>query len=111
MHITLSAILRLFRRNLRARAMGFSFAGTSRFRAPSSFIYKSRRVSLNLPQEPGLNYDFINLILDDEYGLEKLDAKPKTIIDIGANIGLFSLWAGLCFPKAIIHSYEPNARL
>jgi len=91
--------------------MGFLFMGTSKFRAPGSFIFKSRRYTLSLPSEPGLNYDFINLILDDEYGIEKLDAKPKTIVDIGANIGLFSLWAGACFPKAIIHSYEPNARL
>jgi FkbM family methyltransferase len=36
---------------------------------------------------------------------------PVTIVDIGANIGLFSLRAGSLFPKAKIHAYEPNPRL
>ncbi|MEB3189380.1 MAG: FkbM family methyltransferase [Snowella sp.] len=36
---------------------------------------------------------------------------PTTVLDIGANIGLFSLWARRCFPAATIHAYEPNPRI
>jgi FkbM family methyltransferase len=35
---------------------------------------------------------------------------PK-ILDVGANIVLFSLAARLAFPQAVIHAYEPNFQL
>lgn len=53
-------------------------------------------------------YDIINLWLDDEYGLKSLGGRVRTIVDVGANIGLFSLIARHHFPGARIHAYEPN---
>lgn len=53
-------------------------------------------------------WDFVNILLDDEYGLRGLSCEPSTIVDVGANIGLFSVWARHRFPGCQLHSYEPN---
>ena len=91
--------------------MGLFWPGTSRFAAPSSFRMNGKEWSLDLPIEKSLNWVFRDVILDDEYGLKSLTYKPRTIIDIGANVGIFSLWAGINFPDAVIHAYEPNQSL
>lgn len=33
------------------------------------------------------------------------------MVDVGANIGLFTLWSAASFPGAVIHAYEPNPNL
>jgi FkbM family methyltransferase len=71
----------------------------------------NRWIYLSFPTENSLPGDIINLILDDEYGLRQMQRKPRTILDVGANIGLFSLLARHYFPAAIIHAYEPNPRV
>ena len=35
----------------------------------------------------------------------------RTVLDVGANIGLFCLAARIAFPKATVHAYEPNPAL
>jgi len=70
-----------------------------------------RRVSLATPGDGGYLCDVINLWLDDEYGLRALRPAPRAVVDIGANIGLFSLWAAHNFPNAKIHAYEPNPKV
>ena len=65
-------------------------------------------LALKYPDDPTLISDVINILLDDEYGLGKIRLPVNTVVDIGANIGLFSLWARHHFPNAIIHAYEPN---
>lgn len=55
--------------------------------------------------------DIINLWLDDEYGLRQRGGDPSTIVDVGANIGLFSLWARYFYPEANITAIEPNPRV
>lgn len=35
-------------------------------------------------------------------------AKPRVIVDIGANIGMFSKLCSMLFPEADIYAYEPN---
>lgn len=54
-----------------------------------------------------LTPDVINVVLDDDYGLRSLPEKPGTIVDIGANVGVFSAFARSLFPEAVIHAYEP----
>jgi FkbM family methyltransferase len=44
---------------------------------------------------------------DDGYGLRR-QKKLKTILDVGANIGVFSLHARSLFPDALIHAVEPS---
>lgn len=43
--------------------------------------------------------------------MTELTRHPVSVMDIGGNIGLFSLWAGVNFPQARIHVYEPNPNL
>ena len=33
-----------------------------------------------------------------------------TILDVGANVGSFSIWANLRWPNSTIHAYEPNPK-
>jgi len=70
---------------------------------------------VNIPPERGKVGDLIDIILDDCYGLEQLQKKTSNpnlkILDVGANVGLFSLAARLNFPQAVIHAYEPNPNL
>ena len=65
-------------------------------------------LALKYPDDPTLISDVINILLDDEYGLRNIRPPVITVVDIGANIGLFSLWARHHFPSAMIHAYEPN---
>ncbi len=66
---------------------------------------------LSFPNEIGFRSDFINVILDDEYGLQNMPFAPERVLDIGANIGLFSIWCAHHFPDSTIHAYEPNPRI
>jgi hypothetical protein len=100
-------ILRL----IKSLKMGFFWSGTSRFVPPSAFRWRGQTFKLGVPREESLGWVFRDVILDDEYGLECLPLSPRTILDVGANVGIFSLWAGANFPGAAIHSYEPNAAL
>jgi FkbM family methyltransferase len=98
-------------RFLKAARMGVFWNGTTQFTLPKRFKYNSRACSIVGPQEKSLAWVFRDLILDDEYGLTKLAKKPETVLDVGGNIGLFALWAGVNFPQATIHVYEPNPEL
>jgi FkbM family methyltransferase len=40
--------------------------------------------------------------------LKKQGVVPKTIIDVGANVGQFAIATAKIFPMASIHSFEPN---
>jgi FkbM family methyltransferase len=101
----------LFRRILRARKFGVSFMGTTHFRLPEKFKIGDRYFPYQTPGEEGNAHDFINLALDDEYGIESLSETPQTVLDIGANCGLFSLLMTQRFPDAVVHAYEPNPRV
>jgi FkbM family methyltransferase len=100
----------LIRRFLRARKFGISFTGTSGFVLPSRIDLCDRTVELSHSGKPETGLDFINVALDDEYGLNSLPFEPRTILDVGANVGLFSLMARHYFRSAVIHAYEPNPR-
>jgi FkbM family methyltransferase len=52
-----------------------------------------------------------HLFWDDPYGLAAMPATVATVIDVGANMGFFSLLARHFFPQATIHAYEPNPQM
>jgi FkbM family methyltransferase len=98
-------------RFLKAARMGVLWNGTTRFVLPNRFKYNSKSYSIVGPEEKSLAWVFRDVVLDDEYGLSCMRKNPKTVLDIGGNIGLFSIWAGAKFPGAAIHVYEPNQAL
>lgn len=51
----------------------------------------------------------IDIVLNDAYGLKRFKYL-ENIVDVGANIGIFSLYANTMFPKAKILAYEPCDR-
>ena len=101
----------LIKRRRIAEPMGFHFFGTSYSKIPRSLRLYGKNISLVYPNDQGHLFDLINICLDDEYGLLSIDGEVKSIIDVGANIGLFSLWARHHFPAARIHAYEPNEEM
>jgi len=55
-----------------------------------------------------MDYEIQNIFYADCYGLTQIEGNVDTILDIGGNLGFFSLAARSHFPDARIHSYEPN---
>lgn len=49
------------------------------------------------------------VVTEDCYGLRKLNFSPDVIIDMGANVGVFSRFARELFPESKIISIEPDA--
>jgi FkbM family methyltransferase len=104
-------IAKLFRRRKCARQYGSSFARSADFRLPEYITLHGIRHKLVVPDENGVKIAFIELLLDDCYRCRELVGSPEpvsTILDIGANVGLFGLAARSMFPCAELHAYEPN---
>lgn len=72
-----------------------------------------KRIRLSFPpgEQEVLEYELGKILFQDCYGLGGITRKVATVLDIGANVGLFSLAARYWFPNARIHAYEPNALL
>jgi FkbM family methyltransferase len=102
-------------RYIRARHLAFFFGGARFFAIPSAVKINKKFVNLSVPNEHGVKISFIDIFLDDVYNLEliknianKNNLKIKSIIDIGGNCGLFSIFSRMHFPQSNIHCYEPN---
>ncbi|MCU0546546.1 MAG: FkbM family methyltransferase [Oscillatoriaceae cyanobacterium Prado104] len=104
-------VVRLLQRKIRARRLGIKFDRVANFNLPASAIVRDQRRALNLPVERGMDGEFIEVLLDDCYGVEQLPPSLMKIIDVGANVGLFPIAARNRFPAAMIHAYEPNPHL
>ncbi len=62
------------------------------------------QLSLEFPVEMS---DSVAEVLQGEYETG-YHGSNLTILDLGANVGSFSLWANSRWPNSTIHSYEPN---
>lgn len=102
--------VKLLDRMVRARRFGVWFCGMSHTRLPEMIRLGGARRRMIWPDEPLVVADFVNVVLDDDYGLRGLDKNLRTVVDIGANIGIFCNWARDCFPDATIHAYEPSPK-
>jgi FkbM family methyltransferase len=67
-------------------------------------FYAGIPVTLECPDE--MEYA-TNKVLKGEYESGYFGA-GLTILDIGANVGSFSIWASMRWPRSQIHAYEPN---
>ncbi|MEG3146477.1 FkbM family methyltransferase [Sphingomonas sp. RT2P30] len=101
-------LVTLIHRALRAHRHGVAFVGTSRTRLPESLRFGGQARAMRFPDDPLLVADFANVVLDDDYGLRRITRALRTIVDIGANVGLFTSFARERFPAAEIHAYEPS---
>jgi FkbM family methyltransferase len=108
---TVKKLLILNRRKQAARRLGFDFRRAAGFELPAEIRVGSGTVRLNLPQDEGTRTAFVDVLLDDCYRLRTFPKNIKTVLDVGAHAGLFSLAARLNFPDAKIHAYEPNPQL
>lgn len=103
---------RLILRIYRSQKLGFNFRGISSFKIPNALSLNGKVIKLSFPEEKGVFIDFVSIFLDDDYNLAKIKTKKiSTVVDIGANVGFFSIAARLAFPNAKIFSYEPNNHL
>ena len=105
-------------RYLRAKNLGINFFGARFFKVPRAIKINDKLAKLNLPNEHGVKISFVDIFLDDVYNLEliknianKNNIKIKSIVDIGGNCGLFSIFSRIHFPTSVIHCYEPNVLL
>jgi FkbM family methyltransferase len=81
---------------------------------PNKFFINKKLHVLKLDQNANKLFltEFFSICISDIYQLRSLPKNSiKTILDIGANQGLFVLIARKIYPNAIIHAYEPNRNL
>ncbi len=109
--MVLQRLFSLIQRRKRAQKLGLKFQRAANFQIPNSLLINGDRKSVSLPIENGVKVAFVEILLDDCYGLEALHQPILNVLDIGANVGLFSIAARNRFPQAVIHAYEPNPYL
>jgi FkbM family methyltransferase len=65
------------------------------------------RISVPEYEKSYHEWEFNHLYGDDPYRLAALPRGLHSILDVGGNVGFFSILARHYFPAAVIHSYEP----
>ena len=65
------------------------------------------RISVPESEKSYHEWEFNHLYCDDPYRLAALPSGLHTVLDVGGNVGFFSILARHYFPAAVIHSYEP----
>ena len=110
--VKISGLLFQMRFRWRWAQIGVRYGRSRQFRLDHLKIH-GQRVPLTFPEgeKATLEYELGQIYFDDCYHLRRLRPKPARILDIGGNVGMFSLIARHRFPRALIHSYEPNPRL
>jgi FkbM family methyltransferase len=69
-------------------------------------------ISIQAPPDEPLPHIFLEIWGEQRYKLEGMSAsRGDAIVDLGAHVGVFSLWAGTRFPRARIIAYEPASEI
>jgi FkbM family methyltransferase len=76
----------------------------------SDLLLEFRHAKLHLGVGAGELNSYIELFVQDDYGLSEIDLQQKgsVLLDVGANIGIFSLAAAKRFPDTRIYAFEPS---
>jgi len=106
-----SRCFRQLKRHMNGRRLGLFFVRARSFRMPQSVNVAGTTIALHYPPEHGVEIDFFTCCIGNTYGLHERLSNSKTILDIGANVGFFSIAARSHYPQAQIHAYEPNPRV
>ena len=102
-----SKLIRLLYGNYRAFRHGFIFYRTKNFKTPKRLSLNLQKIEISSPDD-GTKL-FKEIFIHDEYFLRKICRdRISKIVDVGANVGFFSLTARSFFPLAKIHAYEPS---
>jgi FkbM family methyltransferase len=107
----LKRIYNLLRRRYRARRLGIEFRRGGSWVLPGEMFANGRRWAISAPHDNGTKMAFLDIFLDDCYGIELIGHPVRTVLDIGAHAGFFSMHARNAYPDAIIHAYEPNPNM
>lgn len=105
-----------FKKRARCFSYGIFYITSGRFSIPPVLWVngKRRKLFFNHPGSGEFRYEFTEICLNDCYQLGLLKTKLKkirSVVDIGANQGLFLLAARKKFPGAGLQGYEPNLAL
>lgn len=60
------------------------------------------------PADYDVRFDHCATVLSGAYDVPFNPATPPVILDLGANVGAFTLWAVKRWPGCTIHAYEPQ---
>jgi FkbM family methyltransferase len=102
-------LIKNLKRFLVSKRYGFTFYRTKSFNLPKKIKINGKCKELSLPSNSTYIELFRDVLLDDEYFLKILPkSEIKFIVDVGGNLGIFSITARLFFPRSKIHCYEPN---
>ncbi|MGB8687306.1 MAG: hypothetical protein WCD53_08230 [Microcoleus sp.] len=63
-------LVQLLQRQTLAKKLGLKFNRVANFNLPDNLIVQGKRQPVNLPSEKGMDGEFIELLLDDCYGLD-----------------------------------------
>lgn len=99
----------MFLRNYRALKYGFTYKRTKSFKTPKRIKHKSTYHDICFPK--GYEKLFSEVLLDDEYFLDDINDNISTVIDIGGNLGIFSIASRLHFPESTITAFEPSDKV
>jgi FkbM family methyltransferase len=107
-----SRLIRSIRFRLKWGRIGVWFLRSRDFTLDSLKV-GGHRLALSFPpaERELLQHELSNIYFEDCYHLTEICPTPATVVDVGGNIGLFSIVARLRFPRARIHCYEPNPAL
>jgi FkbM family methyltransferase len=97
--------------HLNALRLGFFFVRVRSFKMPERVNVAGTTIPLHYPPEHGTVGDFFGCCIGNAYGLRQRLSNVRTILDVGANVGFFSIAARSRYPRAKIHAYEPNPRV
>lgn len=107
----LASLARQAESSVNGLRFGFIFLRARWFKMPRKIWMAGRFISLRYPPEAGVQNDFFTCVIRNDYGLRHQLPEVRTILDIGANVGFFSIAARARYPHATIHAYEPNPRV
>jgi len=81
--------------------------------APMHFDSKTKLILPHMPDIPGVRSGLAE-VLNGEYRMDVLTferlGRPPVVLDIGANIGAFTVWAEDEWPGCTVHAYEPHPK-